>query len=138
MKNQTVLLFDGDCGICQRFVSVLAGFSPTVVAVPFQAAEFDRGVSSIMEQFELTRSRLERAMYLTDGSRLWRGHQAFNEILNRRGGLYRVGAFVLSLAPISMLEGLVYAFVAANRQKLSSALGLASCSTAKARKPRDG
>ncbi|HKY32575.1 MAG TPA: DUF393 domain-containing protein [Candidatus Polarisedimenticolia bacterium] len=113
-EGRATLLYDGDCGLCRRWVARLERRDARglLETIPFQ----DPGVSSRFPA--LSREALEREVHLVlPGGRVERGAAALPHVLRRLPRWRRV-AWVVELPGISALAGAVYRAVARNRGRL--------------------
>jgi predicted DCC family thiol-disulfide oxidoreductase YuxK len=116
-----VVLYDGDCGVCQRVADGLSMRHGEGVAVwrPWQ------GEPSLPAG--LTQERLEREIVMVEpGGALVGGHRVFAHLLRRTRGWRALGLLIALPGP-SLLAGLVYRLFAARRRWLSLRLGLSAC-----------
>jgi predicted DCC family thiol-disulfide oxidoreductase YuxK len=116
-----VVLYDGDCGVCQRVADRLSTRHGEGVAVwrPWQ------GEPSLPAG--LTQKRLEREIVMVaPGGALVGGHRVFAHLLQRTRGWRALGLLIALPGP-GLLARLVYRLVAARRRWLSRRLGLNAC-----------
>ncbi len=116
-----VVLYDGDCGVCQRVADRLSTRHGDDVAVwrPWQAeTALPAG---------LTRARLEREIVMIGpGGELVGGHRVFAHVLRRTPGWRALGLLIALPGP-GLVARLVYRLFAARRRWLSLRLGLNAC-----------
>jgi len=118
------VLFDGDCGVCQKLAQMAADRDP---AHRLRFSAFQRADLAALSP-GLTRDMAARSVYVVapDGAR-WRGARAVFEIMRRLPGVWgwlgRIGA----LPPVSLLAEPVYRLAAHHRTRLSRWLGLTQC-----------
>lgn len=116
-----IVLYDGDCGVCQRVAEGLAARHGEEVAVwrPWQ------GETSLPAG--LTQARLEREIVMVEpGGALVGGHRVFAHLLRRTRGWRALGLLIALPGP-GLLARLVYRVFAARRRWLSLRLGLNAC-----------
>ena len=116
-----VVLYDGDCGVCQRVADGLSMRHGPEVAVwrPWQ------GEPSLPAG--LTQERLEREIVMVEpGGALIGGHRVFARVLRRTRGWRALGLLIALPGP-SLLARLIYRLFAARRRWLSLRLGLNAC-----------
>jgi predicted DCC family thiol-disulfide oxidoreductase YuxK len=124
MPATLLILFDGDCGLCQaaRRWAQRRDRQRCLSFVPYQRANLERLAPG------LTAAQAARALYAVapDGRRL-RGARAVFETLRHLPGWWgwvgRVGAWT----PVSLLAEPCYRLVARHRARLSQWLGLTQC-----------
>ena len=111
-----VVWFDDDCGVCSA-------------AVRFLTDRVDGSVR-FRPSRELTdprlRARAGEALLVVGPRGLEEGRAAVAAILGRGGPLERAAGVVLGLPLVAGIADRVYAWVAANRSRLSARLGLAA------------
>lgn len=116
-----VVLYDGDCGVCQRVAEGLSSRHGEAVALwrPWQ------GEPSLPEG--LTQERLEREIVMVEpGGALVGGHRVFAYLLRRTRGWRALGLLIALPGP-GLLARLAYRAFAARRRWLSLRLGLSAC-----------
>jgi predicted DCC family thiol-disulfide oxidoreductase YuxK len=108
------LLYDGDCGFCQRSVDLAKRLGTTARVLPWQAAD--------LAAFGTTPERAGHEL-------LW-----VARLLTDCGGPWRLAGALLRLPPLSWLAHLLYRLVAGNRHRLPG--GTAACVLPAADRPR--
>ncbi len=90
---RAVVLFDGDCGLCQRCRSILLALGSGLLLdwQPLQTGLGDR--------WGLTLDTLSESIHIVAGRRIERGFRASKMILLRTPGFYVLLAAVLIFAP---------------------------------------
>jgi predicted DCC family thiol-disulfide oxidoreductase YuxK len=122
--ERDAVLFDGDCGFCQAAIERLRHLRRDVRYIPFQSVS-----PAVLEAVHVESALLAAQMLLLsrDGRR-YAGADAFNELLQR----VFPWSILIWLARVSPLvlcwERAAYARIAANRHRISAALGLNRCS----------
>ncbi|RIJ78497.1 DUF393 domain-containing protein [Nakamurella silvestris] len=112
MAADQILVYDGDCGFCQRAVDTGENLLPDFPkAVPFQWLD--------LAELGLTSGQTEQAIFLVHGTRQRRGAAAVAAILlqQRTYGWRFLGA-LLSVPPFSWLAPGLYRLIALNRHRL--------------------
>lgn len=112
MSTSSLLVVDGDCGIC-----TVAGR---------WIAQRARNVS-VVTHIDMDMAPLDKVLYRDDQGR-YEGAAAVSRVLKASDVvLLRVAGVVISLPVVSVVARLVYALVARNRSRLSRAFGLRAC-----------
>ena len=116
-----VILYDGDCGVCQRVAAGLTARHGGSVAVwrPWQGEpQLPPGLST---------SRLGREVVMVGaGGELIGGHRVFARVLRRTPGWRGLG-LLLGVPGAGVVARLVYRLIASRRRWLSQRLGLQAC-----------
>jgi predicted DCC family thiol-disulfide oxidoreductase YuxK len=121
---QDVVIFDGDCGICNatREWAEARDRAGHLRFVPFQSADLD-AVSP-----GLTAGMAGRMAWLiTSGGRRFGGARAIFMILTRLPGVWPLLGAVGAFPPVNLLCEPFYRVIAANRSRISGWLGLTHC-----------
>ncbi|MSO15216.1 MAG: hypothetical protein CK521_07175 [Acidimicrobium sp.] len=109
---QPVVVYDGDCGICEASGRWIIAHIPAVDVVSHH-------------QYGLT--HIGAVWYVTDTGRL-EGAVAVSAILQLANSrVYRAIGVVIGLPGVRLIAGLVYALVARNRRHISRLLGMNAC-----------
>lgn len=116
------LVYDGDCGICQASVDLLARAGSTAVAVPSW-----RWVGDHPEHAELCTTTV--LLVAPDGS-VAVEESAVAGVLRTTRAPLRWLAPLLTLPGVRLLSRTVYRAVSRNRARLSKAIGRDACSIA--------
>ncbi len=120
--NLPVLVFDGDCGICNRSATWVRQHlrpSSRVAVEPWQALDLDAlGLSAS--------DVADAAWFVDERGRRHRGHRAIAAVLRRIGGRWALLGRVLTVPGISWVAGVAYSWVARNRSRLPGASGACS------------
>ena len=111
-----MLVYDGDCGFCSRYVRWVQGGRRQVEATPYQRVDLDR--------FGLAASQLQKEAVWVDGETSAAGAAAIGHSLCTAGGGRALLGRVLLVWPISRAAQAVYGVVARNRHHLG---GSGSC-----------
>jgi predicted DCC family thiol-disulfide oxidoreductase YuxK len=114
------LVYDGDCGICQASVDLLAWAGSTAVAVPSW-----RWVGEHPEHAELCTTTL--LLVDPDGSVAVEESAVAGALRTTRAPLHWL-APMLTLPGVRLLSRTVYRAVSRNRARLSEAIGRDACS----------
>ena len=111
-QNETVLVFDGDCGFCTSSARWIEARLPTDVAVvPWQSCD--------LGELGLTEADVTTAAYWIDHSRkAHRGHDGIGRALITAGGFWGLVGRHKITPPASWLARPVYALIAKNRHRL--------------------
>ncbi len=119
-----VVLFDGDCGICNASREWAQGRDRAgqLMFLPYQTANLE-GLSP-----GLTREMAARSAYFVhpDGRHVG-GARAIFETLRHLPGVWSIVGTVMSQLPFWLLAEPFYYLIARNRGRLSSWLGLSYC-----------
>jgi len=109
-----VLIYDGDCGICNQSADWARAHLPAgTKIVPWQSID-DLGALG------LTVSDVETAAYwVDDDGRLHRGEAAISAALRKAGGGWKVAGAAIDTRVVRPLARRVYVWVATNRHRLS-------------------
>lgn len=106
------LIYDGDCGFCQRCANWIATRLPTSASV-ISSQQADLAAAGLSEQ-----QATDAAWWIdTDGTH-HRGHRAIAESLRACGGFWRPLGRLLILPGVSLLAAAVYELIARNRHRL--------------------
>ena len=116
----TTLVYDGDCGICQASVGLLARAGSTAVAVPSWAWVRDHP-----EHEELTRTTV---LLVGDDGSVEVEEAAVAGVLRTTRAPLRWLARVVDAPGARVLSRSVYRLVARHRARLSKAIGREACS----------
>jgi predicted DCC family thiol-disulfide oxidoreductase YuxK len=109
---QSVVVYDGDCGICEASARWIMDHVPTVDVVSHH-------------QYGLT--HIGSVWFVTDSGRL-EGATAISAILKLANArMYRAIGIVIGLPGVLFIAGLVYALVARNRRHISRLFGMNAC-----------
>jgi predicted DCC family thiol-disulfide oxidoreductase YuxK len=109
---QPVVVYDGDCGICEASARWILACIPSVDVVSHH-------------QYGLT--HIGSVWFVTDNGRL-EGAAAVSAILkSATSRVYRAIGFTIGLPGVLFVAGLVYSVVARNRRHISRLLGMNAC-----------
>jgi predicted DCC family thiol-disulfide oxidoreductase YuxK len=107
-----VVVYDGDCGICEASARWILAHVPAVDVVSHH-------------QYGLT--HIGSVWFVTDNGRL-EGARAVSAILKSADSrLYGTIGVVIGLPGVFFIAGLVYSLVARNRRHISRLLGMNAC-----------
>ncbi|MER5207521.1 DUF393 domain-containing protein [Streptomyces sp. NPDC002825] len=119
MRNQPVLVFDGDCGFCTtsaRFAE--RRVKPRCETIPWQFADLtDLGVTSTRATHEV--------LWVTPTGVVYGGAQAVAKALLSAGGGWSVAGACLLLPPVRWVARGVYRLIADNRHRMPG--GTSAC-----------
>ena len=109
-----MLIYDGDCGICNQSADWARAHLPADTRiVPWQSVDD-------LAALGLTVADVETAAYwVDDDSTLHRGEAAAAAVLRRAGGPWRVAGAALDAPLVQPLARRLYYWVAANRHRFS-------------------
>ena len=109
-----MLIYDGDCGICNQSADWARAHLPAgTEVVPWQSIDD-------LAALGLTVPDVETAAYWVDNDRtLHRGEAAASAVLRRVGGAWAVAGAALDAPIVRPLARRAYNWVAANRHRLS-------------------
>jgi predicted DCC family thiol-disulfide oxidoreductase YuxK len=107
---QRIIFFDGDCNLCDVFVSTL--FKIDKKHLFLFAPLNSKTAKSLLKNPDL---RPDSVIYYEDGNSYELARAILN-IFNRLGGIYSVIAFVMKLIPMFLLD-YFYKKIAANRYR---------------------
>lgn len=124
MKTRGIVLFDGECGICNasREWAEARDRAGRLKFIPFQVADLDALSPG------LTPEKASRSAYFIwpDGRRVG-GARAIFETLKRLPGLWGVVGMVWALPPLWIVAEPFYRLISRNRARISAWLGLSYC-----------
>lgn len=110
------LIFDGDCAFCARCVQWMhRHFRRTPEIIAWQKAD--------LADLGLTTEQCQRALQWVsaDRSKKLSAHKAVSRVCKDAGGWITVAGWLLSLPVVSQIAGVMYRWVALNRQKMPGA-----------------
>ncbi len=107
---QMILIYDGRCGFCTRFVHFIQQLdrNRTISTVAWQ-------VPGVLEANNLTRNDVKSAAWFLEKDQRFRGAAGINRALSKVTGC-GLFWFIYSLPLIQQIEDFVYAWVAQNRK----------------------
>ncbi|MDP9867109.1 MULTISPECIES: thiol-disulfide oxidoreductase DCC family protein [Streptosporangium] len=111
MREQPVLLYDGDCGFCTasvRFAERRIGLRAR--ATPWQRAD--------LAALGTTRERADREVLWVERGRVYGGAQAVARLLIAAGPPWSLPGLLLRMPPLRWAAQGVYRLVSANRHRL--------------------
>ncbi|MEE4597585.1 DCC1-like thiol-disulfide oxidoreductase family protein [Streptomyces sp. DSM 41524] len=119
MRNQPVLVFDGDCGFCSTSVRFAARrLQPRCETIPWQFADLEAlGVTSTRAEHEV--------LWVTRRGVVYGGAQAVAKALLSAGGGWALAGALLMLPPMRWAAHGVYRLAANNRHRMPG--GTAAC-----------
>ncbi|MBB4942552.1 putative DCC family thiol-disulfide oxidoreductase YuxK [Streptosporangium album] len=119
MREEPVMIFDGDCGFCTtsvRFAERVFGVRARVT--PWQFAD--------LTALGTTRERAEREVLWVERGRVYGGAQAVARLLIAAGPPWILAGLVLRIPPFRWVARGAYRLVAKNRHRLPG--GTPACS----------
>ena len=121
MTGPDLILFDGDCGVCDRVATAMAARHGAEIAI-WRAWQREPSLPA-----GLTPQRLAREIVLVrDGGEVLGGAMAFAALWRRMPG-WRLAGAALAAPGLRVVAALVYRLVASRRRWLSQRLGLQAC-----------
>jgi predicted DCC family thiol-disulfide oxidoreductase YuxK len=114
------LIYDGDCAFCLRCVQWMQKhFKHVPQIVAWQQAD--------LAQMGLTTEQCQTAVQWVseDSNQILSAHKAVARVCKDAGGLIIVAGWLMSMPLVSQVAGIVYRWVARNRQKMPG--GTAAC-----------
>lgn len=108
-----VLVYDGDCGFCERSARFALGRSAALRIADHRSQGLDR---------------IDAVMLVDDDGNVWSAAPAVAQALRRfRARRWRALGVVISVQPVCAIAGVVYSLVARNRGRLSKLFGAPAC-----------
>jgi predicted DCC family thiol-disulfide oxidoreductase YuxK len=108
-----VLVYDGDCGFCERSARFALGRSTTLRIADHRSQGLDH---------------IDAVMLVDDDGNVWSAAPAVAQALRRfRARRWRALGVVISMPPVCAIAGVVYSLVARNRGRLSKLFGAPAC-----------
>ncbi|WP_306945178.1 thiol-disulfide oxidoreductase DCC family protein [Streptomyces sp. B4I13] len=119
MRNQPVLVFDGDCSFCSTSVKFAERrLQPRCETIPWQFADLEAlGVTSTRAEHEV--------LWVTPRGVVYGGAQAVAKALLSAGGGWALAGALLMVSPIRWVAHGGYRLVANNRHRMPG--GTAAC-----------
>ena len=114
------LIYDGDCAFCLRCVQWMQKhFKRVPRIVAWQQA--DLGMLGV------TAEQCQKAVQWVsaDSTQILSAHKAIARVCKDAGGMITVAGWLMSMPVVSLIAGVVYRWVARNRQKMPG--GTAAC-----------
>ena len=106
-----IVLYDGDCGLCHRWVQL--GLRYPRAGLRFVAQQSPLGQQMLTQPGLLAQPGLADGVVVIEGSRAWQGSEAALRFVVRLGGVWRLAALLWALPPI--LRQMGYAWLARHR-----------------------
>jgi predicted DCC family thiol-disulfide oxidoreductase YuxK len=106
-----IVLYDGDCGLCHRWVQL--GLRYPQAGLRFVAQQSPLGQQMLAQQGLLANHGLADGVVVIDGSRAWQGSEAALHFVVRLGGIGRLAALLWLVPPVLRRAG--YAWLARHR-----------------------
>jgi len=119
------LIFDGDCGVCQRCANFVSRRSPGITVGSYQSLD--------LESLGVTAEQAATAALWVDGDGVRDGHDAIAAALVASRRPWTWLGRVLSCWPVAPLGRRVYPVIARNRHRLPGAT--AACEMPKRTEP---
>lgn len=111
-QTTEVVVYDGDCGICEASAGWITSHVPGLRVVPHRAHGLDH---------------IDAVLFLSPAGEM-QGARAVAAILRRaRSRFLRAIGMAMGLPVVRSLAVIVYSLVARNRRRLSRLLGLRAC-----------
>jgi predicted DCC family thiol-disulfide oxidoreductase YuxK len=109
---QPVVVYDGDCGICEASAGWITAHVPAV---------------EVMSHYKYGLTHIGSVWFVTDKGRL-EGAAAVSALLKLADSrIYRAIGFTITLPGVFFIARIVYALVARNRRRISRLLGMNAC-----------
>jgi predicted DCC family thiol-disulfide oxidoreductase YuxK len=107
-----LFIYDGNCGFCRKWAGWLEQRVGSAVRFsPFQALEE-------LARFNLAIDDVQRASYLIEDGRAFRGGRGIARALAHGRGAWKLLGLVLDLPGVRQASALAYRYVARNRHRL--------------------
>lgn len=118
MAERPVLIYDGDCGFCQRSADLARRVHPGLHSQTYQQTD--------LAALGVTEARATREVLWADAAgRVSGGAQAVSRVLIDAGQPWAAAGWLLRVPPLSGLAAVVYRLVARHRHQLPG--GTAAC-----------
>jgi predicted DCC family thiol-disulfide oxidoreductase YuxK len=117
-----IIIYDGDCGICQRSVQFALKRSrsqPDVLA--------NQKLAQFPELSFIPQKLAEKQVLWFDGEKLYAGSRAIAEIFKTMSGLWPTLGFLINLPGLRNVSQLIYLKIAGRRHKISELLYGKAC-----------
>ncbi len=115
VRQPTLLVYDGRCGLCMWSVRWLDAHARTRLATPVASQDLS---DEELAAFSLTRDEVDVAAWWVDGETRLGGHLAVARALSSCAGLYGVLGRAMARPPLRALARLVYPVVVRYRHWL--------------------
>jgi len=106
-----VLIYDGDCKLCQRAVRFL-NYPNTGSGMKFVTSS-DPNSASIFTQHAIPRETADKTVIFVENKKVYIKSTAIIKALQKRGGLWRISGIFLLIPPI--IRNLIYDWIAQRR-----------------------
>jgi len=127
-RQRPVLLYDGDCAFCMRFVRVLERIGPDAEIVAWQVTD--------LAELGITEEQTTHAVqWLEIDGAVCSGHEAIAAMLNTAGWIWKIIGRLTLLPGISGMSANVYRLVADNRYRLSGSTPACARSPVRSQRP---
>ena len=125
LNQRARILFDGDCGVCNRTAEILE----TLDSVHNFFIQPYRSLSEAeLKQYGLSYEKCsKRAYVISPSGRVWGGAFAANYFFLKRFPWSLLVILIYALPPLLLAELIGYYLVAKNRYRISRWLGLEAC-----------
>jgi predicted DCC family thiol-disulfide oxidoreductase YuxK len=111
IREQSVLLYDGDCAFCTNCAHALERIGPDAEILPWQFADLpDGGVTA--EQ------ATEAVQWIAVDGTVRSGDEAIAAVLSTAGWFWRIAGCILTVPGFSWVAGKAYRLIARNRYRL--------------------
>ena len=124
-EKRARILFDGDCGVCNRTAEILEKMDSAhdFIIQPYRSFGEDR-----LKEYGLSYDKCSKKAYVISSSgRVWGGAFAVNYFLMKRFPWSLLVILVYAIPPLLLAELVGYYLVAKNRYRISRWLGLEAC-----------
>ncbi|GAA3637978.1 hypothetical protein GCM10022223_66120 [Kineosporia mesophila] len=122
-----VVVFDGDCGICTKLAGVITSYlRPPAAVEPWQ--RLDLAAYGLDAQI-----CTEALQYVDADGRVYAAELAVAQLLKASRPWFRPAGYVIALPGVRSVAGVVYRWVARNRQSLPG--GTPACAMPPAKQP---
>jgi predicted DCC family thiol-disulfide oxidoreductase YuxK len=123
-ENVALILYDGDCGICEAIIARLRHSSATAQLLYLPSQDF---CDAELRALGVSRETLQKTIAVRTRRFVLRGAPAFNYIMWHTRGFRWLSGIAIAFPPLLILESVLYRVVARNRGRLSAFLGLRAC-----------
>ncbi|MFZ4516032.1 MAG: thiol-disulfide oxidoreductase DCC family protein [Acidimicrobiia bacterium] len=114
MTSESVLLYDGDCGICTRLMQ----WTTRHAHKPFHALDANTLSSAELAQWQLTEAEVRTASYwINADGHVFRGSAGIARVLGICGQPWAAVGFAMRIPGITWIAAVGYRIVARNRHR---------------------
>ena len=132
-RNRTTVIFDGDCGICQKTIDLVQRW---VDETEYAFVGYQDVDPAALDQVGLSAEKCQTHMrVVTPTRRVYTGAFAFNYLAFQHpvGRIVVAAIYLVPIALVAQVAG--YEWVARNRHRISERLGLTACRMSVALRP---